>query len=141
MTLDHPPQEEGMKMVAHTSHVQTETWYAPMPRPQDYEHFEKVHPGSADRILAMAEKEQDARLADLPRAHRRKMVGAVSSPVLMIGSLIVAAYAIAKGQPAPTILGLVGFGFLVPLVNLVLRIIGASPLNGSNGPGLGPPPG
>ncbi|MXY74971.1 MAG: DUF2335 domain-containing protein [Acidimicrobiia bacterium] len=37
-------------------------WNAPLPHPNDFEHYERVHPGSADRILRMAETEQQARI-------------------------------------------------------------------------------
>lgn len=39
---------------------------APLPRWEEYDGYETVHPGSADRILTMAEKAQQARIdADL----------------------------------------------------------------------------
>lgn len=32
----------------------------PLPAPKDFEHYEKILPGAAERILSMAEREQDA---------------------------------------------------------------------------------
>ena len=38
-------------------------WKAPIPRPQDLEHYEKIKKGLADRIVTMSEKEQSYRHA------------------------------------------------------------------------------
>ena len=92
MTSDHPreqpPQLEVVEMVAQVVSQQLETWYAPMPRPEDYEHYERVHPGSADRILTMAEKEQDARLNAVPQIHTRRVIGLILSSLISLGALV-----------------------------------------------------
>src|SRR6266852_2262753 len=38
-------------------------WSGPLPSPKDLEHFERVIPGGAARILSMAEQEQRHRIA------------------------------------------------------------------------------
>jgi len=48
----------------HTSIQQTEQWTGPLPHPEALARFNEVVPGSADRIIAMAEREQ---------AHRTEM--------------------------------------------------------------------
>lgn len=42
----------------------SESYSGPLPRPDDFAQFERVHPGAADRILKMAEEQA---------AHRQKM--------------------------------------------------------------------
>lgn len=46
-----------------TAVVQSATFVGPIPPPALFEHYDEVVPGAADRILKMAEKEQDHRHA------------------------------------------------------------------------------
>jgi uncharacterized membrane protein len=43
--------------------IQARQWNGPLPPPAALEQFERIIPGSAERILRMAEKEQDHRVA------------------------------------------------------------------------------
>lgn len=43
--------------------IQTEAFSGPLPHPSDFEKYEAILPGAADRIIKMAEKEQDFRHA------------------------------------------------------------------------------
>lgn len=38
---------------------QQQSWSGPIPSPEDLEHYEKVHPGLAERIVVMAERQID----------------------------------------------------------------------------------
>lgn len=40
----------------------TQTWSGPLPPPAALEHFDRIVPGAAERILAMVEKEQAHRI-------------------------------------------------------------------------------
>lgn len=48
--------------------VQSSHYSGPLPQPADFMQYESVLPGASDRILSMAEKEQDARIADQMKA-------------------------------------------------------------------------
>lgn len=48
--------------VAHISRV-TEEFSGPLPPPQHLEQYNQILPGSAERILSMAEKQQEHRMA------------------------------------------------------------------------------
>lgn len=48
--------------------MQSSHYSGPLPQPSDFMQYESVLPGASDRILSMAEKEQDARIADQAKA-------------------------------------------------------------------------
>lgn len=52
------PPPGGREVIAT---VQTSSWVAPLPRPEIMAGYEQILPGSADRILAMAEKQAEHR--------------------------------------------------------------------------------
>jgi len=47
---------------------QTQVWHGQLPPPEAIERFEKILPGSFDRILKMAEKQQDAQIKNITQA-------------------------------------------------------------------------
>lgn len=61
----HEPGDEHAEGVAEVSAVYRSASYrsAPLPDPQEFSGYEAVLPGAADRIIAMAEKEQDSLIA------------------------------------------------------------------------------
>ena len=50
-----------------TERVVSAGWQGPLPPPQALEAFETAHPGSAERIITMAEREQAAQVAIVQR--------------------------------------------------------------------------
>ena len=85
------------------------TFSGPLPTPDDFEHYNKVLPGVAHRIVAMAEKEQQIRAdgqAGMLANDRRRINGAAAIGLALIG---VAGLATWLGQPAIALpLGLIG---------------------------------
>lgn len=86
-----------------------QTFSGPLPAPADFEHYNKVLPDAAHRIVAMAEKEQQIRAdgqAGMLANDRRRINGATGIGLALIG---VAGLATWLGQPVIALpLGLVG---------------------------------
>lgn len=86
-----------------------QTFSGPLPAPADFEHYNKVLPDAAHRIMAMAEKEQQIRAdgqAGMLANDRRRINGATGIGLALIG---VAGLATWLGQPVIALpLGLVG---------------------------------
>lgn len=85
------------------------TFSGPLPPPEDFEHYNKILPDAAHRIVAMAEKEQQIRAegqAKMLANDRMRISGATGIGLALIG---VAALATWLGQPMVALpLGLVG---------------------------------
>ena len=85
------------------------TFSGPLPAPEDFEQYNKVLPDAANRIMAMAEKEQQIRAdsqAKMLANDRRRINGATGIGLSLIG---VAGLATWLGQPMIALpLGLVG---------------------------------
>ena len=85
------------------------TFSGPLPAPDDFEHYNKVLPNAAHRIVAMAEKEQQIRAdgqAEILANDRRRINGATGIGLALIA---VAGLATWLGQPVIAIpLGLIG---------------------------------
>lgn len=75
----------------------------PLPKVDDFAGYEDVCPGAADRILAMAEKEQDRRLNHDDRAQsyffRDRLIGYIAGFTLLLILIFAAIYCIYIGQP------------------------------------------
>ncbi len=56
---------EFFEVLVEHSRVET-TFSGPLPAPGDFKKYSDVLPNAADRILSMAEKEQEIRLMDKP---------------------------------------------------------------------------
>jgi len=97
--------------------VQTVLRAGPLPPPQDLAAYEEVLPGAADRILAMAEKEQDRRLAradrqvdaDIRDSGRGVVCAFVLGMTCIVGGLI----ALIMGVTAGAYISLAGMAPLV----------------------------
>ena len=87
----------------------------PIPAPAEFEHYERVLPGAADRILTMAEKEQSARISLKEQQHR--------SAVKTYG----------RGQYLGAFLGTLGLTYGAGLLYLGKSIEGFAVLAGSLG--------
>jgi uncharacterized membrane protein len=93
-------------------HTQTQTIYqGPLPRPDDFEAYNRVLPGAADRILRMAEK-QAAHRQDLEnRALRgdlaKSMMGTVLAYITFGGSMFGAVYLLLHDKPIESLAALI----------------------------------
>ena len=75
--------------------LQAASWHGPLPPPAALRSFEEVVPGSAERILAMAEKQADHRIAmeknivkgDFRLRYAGLAVGTVLSLVAILGGM------------------------------------------------------
>lgn len=59
--LDSLPKEKREKLIAATLTIQHSRYSGPIPHPSFMHEYESILPGSADRIIAMSEKEQQHR--------------------------------------------------------------------------------
>lgn len=70
------------------------TFSGPLPPPEDLAAYEEVHPGAADRILAMAERQakhrQALESASVAAGNHRAMVGQILATVVTLSALAVA---------------------------------------------------
>ncbi len=88
--IDGLPEEkkvELVKVLQVTSSTET-TFSGPLPRPEDFEKYNQIQPGAADRILALAEKEQQIRAdgqAGMLANDRRRITGATWLGILLVG--------------------------------------------------------
>lgn len=103
--------------------AQMEQWQGPLPPPAVLEKFNQIVPGSADRILKMAENEQRARInydrdglsATTAEARRGQYLGATISGVAIVGAVITGV----MGAPAA-----IPVAFLsVPVLGIVRALI------------------
>lgn len=84
------PEEKKLELVKAlqvASSAET-TFSGPLPRPEDFEKYNQIEPGAADRILSMAEKEQQIRAdgqAGMLANDRRRITGAAWIGVLLVG--------------------------------------------------------
>lgn len=97
----------------------------PIPDPESFERYEKCLAGSADRILKMAEKEQDARLIQTPIDRKREYKGRLwgqsygfASLILMMGCATVIAV-LCKSSGAYVLAGAM---VAAPLLNHVEKV-------------------
>ena len=102
-------------------------WSGPLPPPAALEKFNQIIPGGADRILAMAEKEQVHRIeyekvglnATAGESKRGQFLGAAVSVIAILGAV----YAAHVGAPWSVSVALVG----VPVLGLVRAIVRPRP--------------
>ena len=58
------PKEEKDKFVAAIYAYEGKSWSGPLPAPEDFERYEKVLPGTMDRILTVMEKQTEHRMTE-----------------------------------------------------------------------------
>jgi uncharacterized membrane protein len=76
--------------------LQTQHWNGPLPPPIALEQFERVIPGSAERILRMAEQEQAHRIlqdskglaAEIKDSRRGQWFGVVVAFAALVGAIV-----------------------------------------------------
>ncbi|WP_424946436.1 DUF2335 domain-containing protein [Candidatus Spongiihabitans sp.] len=102
---DEQREEVAQKLVADYRIEQT--FIGPLPQPEDFAKYNQVMPGAADRILAMAEKEQKIRADGQDKIlanDRRRINGAT-----LLGIALIAVAGIATWQGY---IGIAHWGFL-----------------------------
>lgn len=79
--VDHLPDEKRLELVKVLTRSRVETTFSgPLPPPEDFKRYNEVVSNAADRILAMAEKEQQIRAegqAGVLANDRRRINGAM----------------------------------------------------------------
>ena len=81
-----PPSEIASLIAQHISYS------GPLPPPSMFKDYENVLPGSADRILALAEKEQDLRRRDNSSVSRNDTVRVYGSIFVSFSLVLAACY-------------------------------------------------
>lgn len=115
-----PPSPPQNQVVTH----QVQQWAGPLPPPATLEHFERIIPGGADRILQMAEREQAHRVAcdssvltaAIAEARRGQFLGAA----VAMAAIAAAVANTWLGGPWQATVALVG----VPILGIVQALIG-----------------
>jgi uncharacterized membrane protein len=105
------------------SEIRAQSWTGPLPPPQALEHFNHIIPGGAERILAMAEKEQAYRItsdgqaltAGIREGKRGQYLGATIAILAIVGAVL----NIYLGGYWPVSCALVG----VPILGVVQAIV------------------
>lgn len=123
--MSKPPhsQRGQQQPQLQTQQLLHQQWSGPLPPPAALEKFNLIIPGSADRILAMAEKEQVHRIgyektgldATVAESKRGQFLGAAISAIAILGAV----YAAYVGANWIVSIALVG----VPVLGLVRAII------------------
>ena len=92
----------GELQMAVMASLQASSYSGPLPRGSEYELYERVFAGSADRILVMAEKEQDARIISddkrLDERIRRTKFAQRSALIVAVLAIALCAYAVRERQ-------------------------------------------
>lgn len=89
-------------------HVITASWTGPLPPPQALQQFDNIIPGGAERILAMAEQQQSARIlyeqtvlnASVKEASRGQWLGSLISLSSVFGAIALAIIGIFSKAPS-----------------------------------------
>lgn len=119
------PQQQPQQQ--QRTQVELQQWTGPLPPPAALERFNDIIPGGADRILAMAEKEQGHRIeyestglrATTEEAKRGQYLGSVLSAVALLGAVFV----VYLGGPWEVSVALVG----IPVLGIIRAIVKPRP--------------
>ncbi|MCY4007870.1 MAG: DUF2335 domain-containing protein [Rhodobacteraceae bacterium] len=93
----HGPEgtsQEIVKVIAHGM-----SFSGPLPPPDMIERYENVHPGATDRILSIAEKEQNIREKNNTKMFRNDAYRVNGSIVVSLSLVVAACYCAYLGQP------------------------------------------
>jgi uncharacterized membrane protein len=123
-----PTSTEGETEVTQIQEIRSVRWRGPLPPPAAFREFENVIPGSADRILRMAEIEQQHHIAcerlALPAKLKAHAVGQCLGGCVLLGALAVAGLAIwvRASWPVPVfIVTAIATGSVPALIQNLLR--------------------
>src|SRR5579862_2888708 len=104
LAMPAPPQPPSVQRSALQIHQQVSatSWSGPLPAPADLEHYNRVFPGCAERIMAMAESQSAHRqslekatvLGNLRQATRGQYIGAFLAAFATLGGV----YLLATGK-------------------------------------------
>ena len=129
--LEQLPEDQRQqilaKAVVQLSRTEVSLFSGPLPPAEELARYEDALPGSADRIVTMAEKEQEIRaqqVADSPKTQRLvvKLSTVVAAMLMALAGL-----ALWIGEPFVAIpFGLVGFAglFLRSVVGILKNLLG-----------------
>lgn len=114
MSENQPQKPNSGKIV----HAQAVSYSGPIPLPTMLEEYNRIVPGSADRILRMAEEQTTHRHSLEKKVigtdSRNSLLGIISAFIISLAALALAAYAIHLGQVgAGTFIGTTSFAALV----------------------------
>ena len=117
------PGEQRIKILEAAQELRTLTqvettalasYSDPMPLPEHFAEYERIAPGTAERIVRMAEREQEIRATTMEgsvKNERRRIDGAI---LLGVGILAISGYATYLNEPVIAVpLGLAGIATLV----------------------------
>ncbi len=98
--INELPKEEKEKFVAAIYAYEKKSWSGPLPSPEDFERYEKVLPGSMDRVLTIMEKQADHRMeaekreleARLRQTARGQVIGASVVALFGLFSFVLGMY-------------------------------------------------
>ena len=96
--LDSLPPEKRSVIENVMFAMEQRSFSGPLPAPEDFEAYEKVLPGSTDRIITMAEKSLDSRIANektiidnrLKQSGRGQILGFILAMVFALIALVLA---------------------------------------------------
>lgn len=108
--LPEEKQAEIMGVVA----IEQRSYQGPLPHPEHFASYERTAPGAADRILTMAEKQQEDRFKANAQDRKRSFVALWIGSILILLLIGVACVAILSGYP--TLAGVL----LTPIVSLAV---------------------
>ena len=90
---------------------QTQFHHGPLPRPEDFEAYDRVLRGAADRILRMAEKQaahrQDLESRALKDDLMKAMMGTILAYITFGGSMLGAVYLLLHDKPIQSLAALI----------------------------------
>jgi uncharacterized membrane protein len=116
----------GAKSVVGISATSQHFWAGPLPSPQILREFNEIVPGSADRIITMAEKQEDHRIEIESKVIesniRNEKLGVISGLVIGLAGLSCATICALYGHD--WVAGIIGGSTLVSLVSVF--VIGKS---------------
>ena len=98
--------------------VRSETYSGILPPPAMLEHYDKIVPGSAERLIKMAENQSQHRMKlesqVIHSDSRNSTIGVISALIITVGTLVLAGYAIKMGQTlAGGVIGSLGIASIV----------------------------
>lgn len=93
---------QGKQIKTAVSHTAVQQWSGPIPAPDSLAKYETIIPGSAERILVMAEKEQNHRHEIEEKTAKRQsglaMISTVFAFISVLALISLVAYAISRGN-------------------------------------------
>ena len=81
----------------------------PLPPPTLLRQYDDIAPNAAERILRMAERQAEHRIAIERGDSRRATLGIIAGVIVALAALALPAYAFHLGQPITGLVGLLGF--------------------------------